>query len=160
MNLMRRTSLAIIALLITAVPAAAQGLDAPGLSGFRPEVPVSAFARPAAWFDPSRLHVSTTVSVGSGFGGTSDALQVTSFNYAFAAPLRMQVSLGNTWGTGEGNGTNFFLEGLALDYRPSASTSIRIQYRNFRSPLQYGGFGHGYGNGYGYGSDSGPFGGY
>jgi hypothetical protein len=102
--------------------------------------------------------MATTVSVGSGFGGATEALQVTTFNYAFAAPMRMQVSVGNTWGTGSGNGTNFFLEGLALDYRPSASTSIRIQYRNLRSPLQYG-QSFGYGNGYG-GYGPGLWGGY
>lgn len=137
------------ALVCAAAPAAtAQSLDAPGLAGFNPQVPVSAFARPAAWFDPSRLHMSTTVSVGSGWGGTTSALQVTSFDYAFAAPLRMQVSVGNTWGTGGSeNGANFFLEGLALDYRPSASTAIRIQYRNLRSPLQYDSFYGGYGRG-------------
>ena len=122
---------------LAAAPVHAGGLDAPGLSGFTPEVPVSAFARPASWFDPSRMHVSTTVSVGSGFGGTTSALQVTSLDYAFGKPLAMRVSVGNTLGTGPGNGANFFLEGLTLDYRPSASTSIRIQYRDLRSPLQY-----------------------
>lgn len=136
---------ALLSLLI--VPQAfAQGLDAPGLAGFTPRVPVSAFARPAGWFDPSRLHVSTTVSVGSGFSGATDALQVTTLHYSFGAPLAMQVSLGNQWGSSGSGNPNFFLEGLALDYRPSPTTSIRIQYRNVRSPLQYG-----YGNGYGYG---------
>lgn len=148
MNARTRMCLLAAALSCAAAPAvSAQSLDAPGLAGFRPDVPVSAFARPAAWFDPSRLQMSTTVSVGSGFGGQTDALQVTTFDYRFAAPLRMQLSIGNTWGTGTGDGTNFFLEGLALDYRPSASTSIRIQYRNVRSPLQYGHYGYGYGPG-------------
>lgn len=155
MNARTRMCLLAAALCCTAAPAvSAQGLDAPGLAGFRPDVPVSAFARPAAWFDPSRLQMSTTVSVGSGFGGQTDALQVTTFDYRFAAPLRMQLIVGNSWGTGATDGSNFFLEGLALDYRPSASTSIRIQYRNLRSPLQYGYYG--YGNGYG----SGLWGGY
>jgi hypothetical protein len=159
MNVRFRLSLLAVALCGAAAPAAfAQGLDAPGLAGFRPEVPVSAFARPAAWFDPSRLQMSTTVSVGSGFGGATDALQVMTFNYAFAAPMRMQVSVGNTWGTGSEDGANFFLEGLALDYRPTTSTSIRIQYRNLRSPLQYG-QSFGYGNGYG-GYGPGLWGGY
>jgi len=149
----RRTRMFLLAAALACVAApsvSAQSLDAPGLAGFNPQVPVSAFARPAAWFDPSRLHMSTTVSVGSGFGGATSALQVTTFNYQFKAPMRMQVSLGNTWGTAQEGGANFFLEGLALDYRPTASTSIRIQYRNVRSPLQYGndwGY-HGY-NGYG-----------
>jgi len=131
--------LAVAAVLCTAAPAFAQGISNSDLSGYTPQVPVSAFARPASWFDPSRLRMSTTVSVGSGFGGTTSALQVTSLNYSFGAPLAMRVSLGNTLGTNGagGNGSNFFLEGLALDYRPSASTMFRIEYRNIRSPLQY-----------------------
>jgi hypothetical protein len=135
MHVTHRAFLAAALCALLASPALAAG--APALSGFDPEVPVSAFARPASWFDPSRLQMSTTVSVGSGFGGTTSALQVTSFNYSFGAPLTMRVSLGNSLGTGGGNGSNFFLEGLALDFRPSASTSIRIQYRDLRSPLQY-----------------------
>jgi len=151
MNARLRMFLLAAALACAAAPAvSAQSFDPPGLAGFNPQVPVSAFARPAAWFDPARLHMSTTVSVGSGWGGTTSALQVTTFDYAFRAPMRMQVSVGNTWGTGQEGGANFFLEGLALDYRPSASTSIRIQYRNVRSPLQYGynGYGPGLWGGY------------
>src|SRR5881409_981792 len=84
---------------------------------FTPRVPVSAFARPSAWIDPSRLHVSTSVSVGSGFGGGVGALQVTSLSYQFAAPMWMNVSVGNAWGPEQTrSGGSFFLEGLDFAY--------------------------------------------
>src|SRR5438477_12916657 len=108
---------------------------------FVPRVPVSAFARPAAWIDPSRLHVSSTVSVGSGFGGGANALQVTSLSYQLAAPLSMRVSLGNAWGSSSlRGGSSMFLEGFDVAYRPSANFMLRVQYQDVRSPLQLSGY--------------------
>ena len=101
-----------------------------------------------SWFDPSRLHLSSTVSVGSGFGGTSSALSVTSLSYAFKAPLTMSVSLGNTFGMNgvHNGGSAFFLEGFDVAWRPSQNTLFRVEMHNVRSPLQYGysPFGGGY----------------
>jgi hypothetical protein len=73
-----------------------------GASPFTPRVPVSEFARPASWLDPSRLHISTTVSVGTGWGGGTDGMQVTSLSYQVASPLAVQVSLGNAFGARAG----------------------------------------------------------
>ena len=113
------------------------GVD-PGGSAFAPSVPVSAFARPASWFDPSRLHFSTTVSVGTGWGGRTDALQVTSLSYQVASPLAVRVSVGNAFG---GNAADrargMFLEGFQVAYRPHPSLQFNIDYRDIRSPLQY-----------------------
>jgi hypothetical protein len=136
-------SLVVLALSCAATAASAQGMAPSAWTGYQPVVPVGAFARPAAWFDPGRLHISTSVSVGTGFSGRTDALQVTTLNYAFAAPLAMSVSLGNRLGNFSGGGSQFFLEGLALNYRPTASTFLHVEYRDYRSPLQYGyrGFG-------------------
>jgi len=113
--------------------------------GYSPPVPVSALARPMAWFDPARLNVSTSFSVGSSFGTgqTSQTLQVTSFNYKFSMPLEVGVRVGNTWGTGfNQNGraasSSFFLEGLDVSYRPSPNMTIEFHTRDYRSPLQYG----------------------
>jgi len=109
--------------------------------GYTPPVPVSALARPLAWFDPSRLQISTSVIMGSGFGAatSSQALQVTSFNYRFGLPLEVGVRVGNTWGTGfERNASSsFFLEGLDVRYRPTPNMSFEIHTRDVRSPLQY-----------------------
>ncbi len=115
------------------------GSQFPGLSTFTPKVPVSALARPMSWFDPSRLHVSTSVSVGSGFGSGTNALQLTNLSYQFGAPLWMNVSVGNAWGPDRArSNSSFFLEGLDVGYRPLPNLRVQIQYRNIRSPLQYG----------------------
>ena len=134
----RALALAPLFLLAASLPARAQApvgsLVAPG---FSPLVPVSAFARPMAWFDPSRLHFSTAVSVGTGFGGGTDALQVTSLSYQFKAPLWMRVGLGNSWGPDAAQrGNSFFLEGLDLRYQPLRSLSVSVSYRDIRTPLQ------------------------
>jgi hypothetical protein len=101
-------------------------------------VPVSAFARPLAWFDRSRLNFSSTISVGSGFGRGTEGLQVTRLSYQFGTPLSMSVSVGNSFGLGAAqSGRSFFLEGLDLAYRPRPNLFIQVQYRDLRSPLQY-----------------------
>jgi hypothetical protein len=136
---------AVIALAIARTPTAdAQAIGASGFgpseggSAFSPRVPVSAFARPAAWFDPSRLHVSTTVSVGTGWGGRTDALQVTSLSYQFSGPLAVRLSVGNAFGASAAErGRGMFLEGFQLAYRPHPSLQFNVDYRDVRSPLQY-----------------------
>ena len=126
------------------LPANAVGPQAGG--SFAPLVPVSAFARPAGWFDPSRLRVSTSVSVGTGWGGRTEALQVSSLTYQLASPLAVRLSVGNTFGTGAvGNGRGMFLEGFAVAYRPHPSFQINVDYRDIRSALQYSNY-------FGYGS--------
>src|SRR5215470_9555071 len=111
--------------------------------GFNPSVPVSAFARPASWLDPSRLQISTEVSVGTGFSGGSQGLQVTRLSYRLGAPLAMSVSIGNTFGGNRpsfganGSGNSMFLEGLDLQYRPIPSMLVQFHYTDVRSPLQY-----------------------
>jgi hypothetical protein len=115
--------------------------------GYSPPVPVSVLARPLAWFDPSRLHISSQISVGSSFGAGQGAqtLQVTSFNYNFGLPLEVGVRVGNTFGTGFGNNasSSFFLEGLDVTYRPTPNMTFEIHTRDLRSPLQYRAFGDG-----------------
>ncbi len=143
--------LATVMLSVASVSVSARaGLLGPdGSSGpfYAPRVPVSALARPASWFDPSRLQISTLMSVGSSGGRGMDALQVTSLSYQFGAPLAMQVSLGNTWGPNAAkSGQSFFLEGLNVAYRPFKSLQVNVQYRDIRSPLQYGNSYGGYQN--------------
>ncbi len=141
------TTALLIAALSAVAPIARAGLlSDPEQAGFAPRVPLSAFARPASWFDPSRLHLMSTVSVGSGFGGRTDALQVTRLSYQFGAPLSMSVSVGNTFGLDRArSGSAFFLEGLDLSWRPNRNSLFRIEMRDVRSPLQYSTWGRGYG---------------
>ncbi len=138
--MIRRLVLALTALSLMAVAAAGGVLTDPLAAGFQPRVPVSALGSLGSWFDPSRLHVSSTFSVGSGWGGGStSALNVTSLSYQFRAPLTMNVSVGNSFGPASASRTSsFFLEGLDLTYHPSANSLFQIQYRDMRSPLQYG----------------------
>lgn len=129
---------ALLALAALLAPAAAGAAPFPGFPApaAEPRVPVSLLARPFSWFDPSRLQMGSTVSVGTGFGGTTQGLQVTSFTYRFRSPLLMRVNVGNAFGAGRGDG-KFFLEGLDLQWRPSGSTFLQVQFRDVRSPLQY-----------------------
>ena len=135
-SLPRVASIACLALIGSALawPAAAQTAGPPA-SEF--QVPVSALGRPVSLIDPSRLRISTMVSVGSGFQGGTNGLQVTSFGYQFRAPLRMSVSLGNTFGLGAAQGGNsLFLEGFNVAWQPSRSMLLEIRYQDVRSPLQ------------------------
>jgi hypothetical protein len=123
-------------LLLAAPRAHANGFQDPG--GFVPRVPISAFAHPAAWFDPSRLHFNSTVAFGTGVGGRSSALQTLGFSYQFRAPVTLNVSVGNTFGTERSGQNPFFLEGLDVTWRPSRNATFRVEMRDVRSPLQYG----------------------
>lgn len=138
--MIRRLALALAVVSLAAAAASAGTFANPQAAGFQPRVPVSALGTLGSWFDPSRLHMSNTFTVGSGWGGsTTSALNVTSFSYQFRAPLSMNVSVGNSFGPGAASRTAaFFLEGLDLTYHPSANSTFQIQYRDVRSPLQNG----------------------
>ncbi len=147
---MRQTIvLSVLAILLAVAPAGAQSSPFGGgsvLSGWHPPVPTSAFSRASSWIDPQRLHFSTSVSVGSGWGGQgTNALQVTSLSYQFHAPVALSVSLGNAWGPSgaSSNGNTMFLEGLRMAWQPRANTSFTFEYHQLRSPLQYGAYGYG-----------------
>ena len=130
-----RTNLVLLALaaaLAIAAPSGAQSLNQrAGI--YTPAVPVSGLALPGR-FDPSQLHVSMMVAMGSGFGGTS-GLQVTSLRYQFRSPLALQVSVANQLG-GVGASGKPFLEGVSLAWRPTGSMQFQVQYQDFRTPLQ------------------------
>ncbi|MGH7743111.1 MAG: hypothetical protein ACRENS_13940 [Candidatus Eiseniibacteriota bacterium] len=127
---------AAVALMVASGARADSWLNPSAESAFHPEVPISALGRAATWLDPSHFHFSTSLSVGSGFGGTQ-ALQVTSMNYQFRAPMFLSVSMGNSFGAGAASqGGKPFLEGLDFGYQPVKSMMIRVQYHDFRSQLQ------------------------
>lgn len=143
--------LSALASMLAVATASAQSTMFGGSSPLASPVPVSSLARMSTWIDPQRLHVSTSVSVGSAFGAGSGthALQVTSFSYQFRAPVSLSVSLGNSWGPGgtSASGNSFFLEGLRMAWQPSGTTAFSFEYRQVRSPLQYGYYGQPYGYG-------------
>ena len=137
-------SVAALLVSLLAGPSAAGAIG--GAPLFSPRVPVSAFGLARDWFDPSRLHVSSMVSVGSsswGSRGTS-ALQVTTLSYSFKAPVAMSVSVGNAWGANTPRGgQSLYLQGFSLAYQPSRTMQFQIQYQDLRSPLQYQPYGFG-----------------
>ena len=131
------SALLVLAAAFAAGRASAGAFDSGPSAGYAPRVPISALASPVSHIDPTRFHVSTMVSMGSGWGMGTQGLQVTSLSYNFAAPVQMRVSLANAWGQGVPGGSSMFLEGVDLSFRPSASTFFQISYQNVRSPLQY-----------------------
>jgi hypothetical protein len=144
--MIRRIAVALAALSLTAALAHADSELSPFASSFQPRVPVSLLGTLGGLgsrFDPTQFHLTSTFSVGSGYGGSgTNALQVTSFSYQFRAPLAMSVSVGNAFGPGSTSGSSMFLSGVDLAYKPSANSLFRVQFQNVRSPLQYG---YGYG---------------
>jgi hypothetical protein len=133
----RVLAVAVLAATLASARVHAGSLDAGPSLGYVPRVPISALASPISAMDMSRFHVSTMVSVGSGWGPGTQALQVTSLSYSFKAPVEMRVSIGNAWGQQVQGGPSFFLEGADLSFRPSANSFFQISYQNVRSPLQY-----------------------
>ena len=131
-------STALLAGTLIASGALAHPLGPQSAPAFVPRVPVSALARPIAAFDPSRLQLSSLVSVGSGWGGGTQALQVTSLSYRFDAPMRLRVGIGNAWGPQVEGRSSLFLEGVDFAFRPSQNTLFEFRYQNLRSPLQFG----------------------
>jgi len=139
--MIRRLATAVLLLSLSAASAHAQSGFEPVASGFQPRVPISLLGSLGSLggrFDPARFHLSSTFTVGSGFGSGTNALQVTSFSYQFRAPVAMSVRVGNAFGPGSSSGSSMFLEGVDLAVRPSANSVLRVQFQNVRSPLQYG----------------------
>lgn len=139
--MIRRLAVALIALSLTAAAApAATGFESVAAS-FQPRVPVSllgSLGGLTSRFDPSRFHMSTTVTMGTGIGLGSSGLSVMSFSYQFRSPLAMSVRVGNAFGSGTSANSSMFLEGVDLSYKPTANSVLQVQFQNVRSPLQYG----------------------
>src|SRR5260370_13780459 len=114
----RRLAVVLFALPLTVPAAHAQSGFQPLASSFQPRVPVSllgSLGGLANRFDPSRFHMSSTITVGSGYGGSgTGGLQVTSFSYQFRSPVAMSVRVGHAFGAGATNGSGVFLQGLDL----------------------------------------------
>lgn len=126
-------ALVAIAALPSLAAARPTGFESQGL-GLGSSLSNGGLSRGLSWLDPSRLSVSTSVSVGTGFSGGSQGLSVTRLGYQFGAPLAMSVGLGSSFGA-PGQGSPF-LESLSLRYQPSRSTMFRFEFHDVRSPLQ------------------------
>jgi len=95
--------------------------------------------------DPSRFSMHHSYSLAySSFGGQgiSRGLYLNTMNFQFSDPLSMQVRVGYFHqpfgGTNQSSGVNkVFLERAMLQYKPSESLSIKVDYRQIPSPLFY-----------------------
>ena len=121
---------------------------------------------PSSLFDPSRFSISHSMQFGYTAGGAtqgSAGLWTSSLGYRVRNNTMLRVDVGahmNPAFGGEGGmQKGIFLQGATLDWKPSRNSLVRLEYRDMRSPLQYGyGYGgYGYANpgGYGYGSPHG-----
>jgi hypothetical protein len=119
---------------------------------------------PSSLFDPSRFSIHNAMTFGYQTGGAfhgSSGLLTSSLGYRLRPNAALRVDVGahmNPAFGGNGTQKGVFLQGAALDWRPSRNALVRFEYRDVRSPLQagwgyggYGGYGDGYGAPYGYG---------
>ena len=120
---------------------------------------------PRGLFDPSRFTLHTSLSMGytSGGGpyGGSAGLFTSSLGYRVSGNSMLRVDVGahmNPAFGGGGTEKGIFLQGAMFDWKPTHNSLVRVEYRDLRSPLQYGYGGYGYGYApYGYGARSSLF---
>ncbi len=145
----------------TPAPAAASSF--PGSSTYTVPRPTSLL--PSSLFDPSRFSIRNSLTYGYTSGGAyrgSAGLFTSSLGYILRPNMRLAVDVGahiNPAFSGDEIQKGIFLQGAAFDWHPTRNSLVRIEYRDMRSPLQGGFWGHpsygyvpayGY-NGYGYG---------
>ena len=165
---MRSSSVAacLFALILVASPVRAQ--ESPAWTNPRPafgesySTPRSFGLLPRSLFDPARFSIRNSMTFGYTAGGPfqgSSGLLTSSLGYRLRTNASLRVDVGahlNPAFGQSGTDRGIFLQGAALDWRPSRNSLVRFEYRDVRSPLQagwgYGGFGgYGYGSPYGYG---------
>lgn len=154
----------LFALVLVASPVRAQqapSFTAPGPSESY-STPRSYGLLPRSLFDPSRFSIHNSMTFGYTAGGAyrgSSGLLTSSLGYKLRGNAALRVDVGAHLNPAFGQGgmeKGIFLQGAALDWKPTRNSLVRFEYRDVRSPLQagwgYGGFsGYGYGNPYGYG---------
>lgn len=163
---MRSSSVAacLFALVLVASPVRAQ--PGPSFTAPRPteafSTPRSLGLLPRSLFDPGRFSIHNSMTFGYTAGGAtqgSSGLLTSSLGYKLRGNAALRVDVGAHLNPAFGQGgtdKGIFVQGAALDWKPSRSSLVRFEYRDVRSPLQagwgYGGFsGYGYGSPYGYG---------
>jgi hypothetical protein len=151
---MRNSTIGAVTLLLVlaALPARAQAPQAPGTwnSGSAWSAPDLSTPRggllPLSLFDPGRFSIRNSLEFGYSTGGSayglangSAGLFTSSLGYKLTKTMGLAVDVGahmNPAFDRSGTSQGVFLEGAKLDWRPSASSLIRVEYRDYRSPLQ------------------------
>jgi hypothetical protein len=142
---------AILALLLAAAPVRAEDLQAsanPVYSGISTSAPRSGGLLPSSLFDPSRFSISNSLVFGYssgasrfGYGNGSAGLFTSSLGYRLKSNMALHVNVGAHMNPAFGGGATqkgIFLEGASFDWRPSGNSLLRVEYRDVRSPLQWG----------------------
>ena len=99
---------------------------------------------PTSLFDPRKFSISNSLvfgysSGGSGFGNGSAGLFTSSLGYQLNPNMALHVNVGahmNPAFGGSDKTSGIFLEGAMFDWRPTANSLLRVEYRDIRSPLQ------------------------
>ena len=156
-----RTSILIVTLLLVAAPIRADELaarseatpitsTAPAWSMGTPGLGPLGLLSPSL-FDPSRFTISNSLSVGYTSGGAfrgSSGLFTSSLGYRVSSSSRLRLDLGAYTNPAFGGAARqgVFVQGAAFDWRPTSNALFRFEYRDLRSPLQYGASPYGYGS--------------
>lgn len=157
-------------LLLLAVAVVPAGADDFGSTPTRSDIalpgsfgaPRSSGLLPRSLFDPTRFSMQNSMTFGYQSGGAyggSSGLFTSRLGYKLRSNTSLHLDLGAHMNPAFGGGETqkgVFVQGAALDWRPSRNSLLRFEYRDVRSPLQagwgYDGFsGYGYGSPYGYG---------
>lgn len=153
-----------LAFVLAALPARAQAPQSPGTwnnGGSSWTTPgLSTAPRggllPASLFDPTRFSISNSLVFGYqaggsayGFSNGSAGLFTSSLGYKVRSNMNLAVDVGahmNPAFDKTGLSQGVFVEGAKLDWHPTGNSILRVEYRNFQSPLQnpYGAYGFGY----------------
>ncbi len=106
---------------------------------------------PRGLFDPGKLTIRNSMTFGYSSGGPlggSSGLFTSSLGYQLRSNALLPVDVGahmNPAFSGNGTQQGIFLQGATFDWKPSTNSLVRVEYRDVRSPLQYGYSPYGYG---------------
>jgi len=148
--------------LLAAAPVCAQDLTQPSASPAYTGIsssPRSGGILPSSLFDPKRFSISNSLVFGvstgtNAYGNNGTAgLFTSSLGYKLSPNMMMRVNVGAhinpAYGSSNETAKGVFLEGASFDWRPTANSLLRVEYRDMRSPLQnpwgYGGYAPSYG---------------
>ena len=135
----------VLATLLVAAPVCAQDFTAsanPSYGGISSSAPRSGGLLPTSLFDPKKFSISNSLvfgyAGGSGYGGSA-GLFTSSLGYQLNPNMALHVNVGAAMNPAFGTYNaqkGVFLEGAMFDWKPTANSLLRVEYRDIRSPLQ------------------------
>ena len=137
----------VLAALLAAAPVRAQDFGTstasnPTYTGISSPSPRGGGILPTSLFDPRKFSISNSLVFGYSSGGYSNGsagLFTSSLGYQLKSNMALHVNVGahmNPAFGGNDKTSGVFLEGATFDWRPTANSLLRVEYRDIRSPLQ------------------------